>query len=394
MTLHARLLTRGLPVLAAGGLLAGSAAMVAPISAAATEVPAASSSGLGNGTPGSYTTNLKGVCPSNVIIQTDWWPEPDHGGLYELIPPGAGKANINANSYSGPLGHTGVEVTLLAGGPAVGYQNVTSQLYVNPNIYLGQVQTDESIQLSATQPTTAVFASYEKSPQIFFWGNPKWNFKTVKQIGQSGVTVLAYQATYLDVFESEGLLTSKQVDTSYQGNPSRFVAAGGNIVSQGFIDDEPYIYAHEVQGWDKAVHYITVANEYPVYTNSLVVRSAALKSDSACLTKLVPILQQAEIDYVHNPAEVNQVIYNFASSLKGGSQLNIPGSVAAVKILVSSGIIANGTDGVFGSFNTTRLQKLIATLKPIFASQQKPIKAGLQPSDIATNQFLDPNIHL
>lgn len=393
--LHNRLLTRGVPMLVAGGLLAGSAALVAPISAgAATEVSAAASLGLGNGTPGSYTTNLKGICPSNVIIQTDWWPEPDHGGLYELIPPGAGKASINNNSYSGPLGHTGVEVTLLAGGPAVGYQTVSSQLYVNPKILLGQVQTDESIQLSATQPTTAVFASYEKSPQIFFWGNPKWNFKTVKQIGQSGITVLAYQATYLDVFESEGLLTSKQVDTSYQGNPSRFVAAGGNIVSQGFIDDEPYIYAHEVQGWDKPVHYITVANEYPVYTNSLVVRSAALKSDSACLTKLVPILQQAEIDYVHNPAEVNQVIYKFASSLKGGSQLNIPGSVAAVKILVSSGIIANGTDGVFGSFNTTRLKNLITTLKPIFASEQKPIKAGLQPSEIATNEFLDPNIHL
>jgi hypothetical protein len=382
----------------AGGLLAGSAALVTPISAAAaTEVANAgstSASGLGNGTPGSYTTDLKGVCPSNVIIQTDWWPEPDHGGLYELIAPSAGKADVNNNSYSGPLGHTGVDVTLLAGGPAVGYQNVTSQLYVNPKILLGQVQTDESIQLSATQPTTAVFASYEKSPQIFFWGNPKWNFKTVKQIGQSGETVLAYQATYLDVFESEGLLTAKQVDTSYQGNPSRFVAAGGNIVSQGFIDDEPYIYAHEVQGWDKPVHYITVANEYPVYTNSLVVRSAALKSDSACLTKLVPVLQQAEIDYVHNPAAVNQVIFKFASSLKGGSQLNIPGSAAAVKILVSSGIIANGTDGVFGSFNTSRLAGLIKTLKPIFASQQKPVKAGLQPSEIATNEFLDPNIHL
>jgi hypothetical protein len=88
------------------------------------------------------------------------------------------------------------------------------------------------------------------------------------------------------------------------------------------------------------------------------------------------------------------VIFKFASSLKGGSQLNIPGSAAAVKILVSSGIIANGTDGVFGSFNTTRLAGLIKTLKPIFASEQKPIKAGLQPSQIATNEFLDPSIHL
>jgi hypothetical protein len=385
------------------GVIAGSAYILSPVTvgantskvaATARLAVSASSVGGGNSSPGSFTTNLKGVCPSNVIIQTDWWPEPDHGGLYQLIAPSKGKADPNANSYSGPLGHTGVTLTLLAGGPAVGYQNVSSQLYANQKILLGQVQTDESIQLSNTQPTTAVFASYEQSPQVFFWGNPKWNFKNVAAIGKSGTTVLAFDATYLDVFEKEGLLTSAQVDTSYQGNPARFVAAGGNIISQGFIDDEPYIYQHEVKGWDKPVKYITTAQSYPVYSNSLVIRSGALQSNAACLTKLVPLLQQAEIDYVHNPAPVNKAIYNFASELKGGAQLDLPGSAAAVKTLVSHGIIANGTDGVFGSFNSARLTKLITTLSPIFASQQKPVKSGLNASNLATNKFLDKNLHL
>ncbi len=384
------------------GVLTSSALLLSPMTvgaatahrSATVDLTASSAVGGGNGTPGSFTTNLKGVCPSNVIIQTDWWPEPDHGGLYQLIAPSQGKADPNANSYSGPLGHTGVTLTLLAGGPAVGYQTVSSQLYANPNILLGQVQTDESIQLSSTQPTTAVFASYEKSPQVFFWGNPKWNFKNVAAIGKSGTTVLAYDATYLDVFEKEGLFKTGQVDTSYQGNPARFVASGGNIISQGFIDDEPYIYEHEVKGWDKPVKYITTAQDYPVYSNSLVLRSGALHSDSACLTKLVPLLQQAEIDYVHNPAPVNKVIYDFASQLKGGAQLNLAGSAAAVKTLVSHGIIANGTDGVFASFNDARLTKLISTLAPIFSSQQKPIETGLTATDLATNRFLDKNLHL
>ncbi len=386
-------------VLLSGALVVGVAAVVVPTSVGASKpatdlVSSSSSVGGGNGTPGSFTTNLKGVCPSNITIQTNWWPEPDAGGLYQLIAPSQGKADIDANSYSGPLGHTGVTLTLLAGGPAVGYQTVSSQLYANPNILLGQVQTDESIQLSATQPTTAVFASYEWTPQVFFWGNPKWNFKTVADIGKSGAQVLAYTATYLSVFEKKGWLKASQVNTSYQGNPSEFVADSGKVVSQGYIDDEPYIYQHDLSSWDKPVKYLWVGKSYPVYANSLVIRSGALQQNSACLTKLVPLLQQAEIDYAHNPTATNKVIYNYASQLQGGAQLSLAGSAAAVKTLLSHGIIGNGSDGVFASFNSTRLTNLIKTLGPIFASEQKPIKTGLSASDLATNQFLDKNLHL
>jgi hypothetical protein len=343
---------------------------------------------------GSYSTNLKGVCPANVIIQTDWYPEVDAGGLYQLIAPSKGVISTSANSYSGPLGTTGVKLTILAGGPAVGYQTVTSQLYANQKILLGQVGTDESIQFSASQPTTAVFASYERNPQIFFWGNPKWKFTSVKQIGASKQTVLAFQATYVTAFEQEGLIKASQFDTSYQGNPARFVAAGGNIISQGFIDDEPYIYAHDVSAWDKPVYELSVQPEYPVYQNALVVRTGALKSDSACLTKLVPILQQAEIDFTKNALPVDKVIYKFAADIKDSAQLPLAGDTWAIKTLLSNKIIGNGPNGVFGSFNAATVQSLITKLKPVFASLHKPIKTNLTTTQIATNEFLDPKIHL
>lgn len=346
------------------------------------------------GAAGSYSTNLAGVCPSNVEIQTDWYPEVDAGGLYQLIAPSKGVIDTSNDSYSGPLGTTGVTLTLLAGGPAVGYQTVTSQLYANQKILLGQVGTDESIQFSASQPTTSVFASYEKNPQIFFWGNPKWKFTSVAQIGKTNDTVLAYQATYVTAFEQEGLIKSSQFNTSYQGNPAQFVADNGNIVSQGFVDDEPYIYSHDLKSWDKPVYELLVQPVYPVYQNSLVVRSGALKSDSACLTKLVPILQQAEIDFTKNPGPVDSVIYKFAADLKDSAQLPLSGDLWAVRTLLSKGIIGNGPNGVFGSFNAATVQYLINKLKPVFASLHKPIKSGLTTTEIATNQFLDPNIKL
>jgi hypothetical protein len=359
-----------------------------PTTAASSATTAAAS------TPGQYTTNLKGVCPDNVVVQTNWWPEPDHGFLYQLI--GAnGKADTSKNTYSGPLGQTGVNLEIRAGGPAVGFQTVTSQLYTDDSIELGMVATDEAIQNSASHPSTEVFAWYEKNPQIFFWGNPAWDFKSVADIGKSTATVLAFSpATYLDVFEAQGLLKKSQVDTSYTGDPSRFVAANGNIVSQGFATAEPYAYEHSIPAWNKPVKYLLVDPEFPVYQNAMAVRSDKLTSETPCLQKLIPLMQQAAIDYVHSPDAVNAAIFSFAQKLKGGIQVSLEGSKAAVQLMLSTGIVGNGTDGVFGSFDTGRLQGFISKLTPIFAAKNQAIKSGLQPTDIATNQFLDKRSHL
>ena len=52
------------------------------------------------------------------------------------------------------------------------------------------------------------------------------------------------------------------------------------------------------------------------------------------------------------------------------------------------------TDGVLGSFDTGRVQSLIDDLKPVFAAQNKPIKDGITPANLETNQFLNPALKL
>src|SRR5437868_3606260 len=151
---RSRWLGSTLAAVAAAVLVAGCApAAQAP---APTTAPAAAAS-------------LKGVCPDNVVFQTNWWPEPDHGFLYQLIGPN-GRIDTNKNTYSGPLGTTGVNAEIRAGGPAIGFQLVAAQMYQDDSILLGMMGTDEQIGSSANQPTRAVFAWYEKNPQIFFWG--------------------------------------------------------------------------------------------------------------------------------------------------------------------------------------------------------------------------------
>ena len=43
-----------------------------------------------------------GPCPSHLVIQTDWFPEVEHGGAYQLIGSG-GQADKSTMRYSGPL---------------------------------------------------------------------------------------------------------------------------------------------------------------------------------------------------------------------------------------------------------------------------------------------------
>jgi hypothetical protein len=341
-----------------------------------------------------YSTPLKGVCPDTVVGQTNWWPEPDHGGLYQLIGPN-GTEDITKNTYSGPIGTTGVNLEIRAGGPAIGFQTVTAQMYQDDSILLGMLGTDEQIGFSATQPSVAVFASYEKNPQIFFWGNPDWNFQSLADIGASGATILAFEsAPYLDVMEGKGVISKDQVDTSYTGDPSRFVASDGSIVSQGFVTSEPYIYEHEVKGWMQPVKFLLLDKDIPIYQNSLAVRGDKLDANRACLKGLVPLLQQAEVDYLKSPGPVNAVLTDFTSKVKGGSPITAAGAADAVQRIVSLGIAGNGSDGVFASFDNDRVQSVIDDFGPVFASRGKAPKDGLQPSDIVDNEFLSTSIKL
>src|SRR5205823_10983664 len=138
---------------------AASPAVAASPSIAASLVP--SPSAVAAAAPAA-AGSLKGVCPDTVVFQTNWWPEPDHGFLYQLIGPN-GTIDTNKNTYTGPLGNSGVNAEIRAGGPAIGFQQVSAQLYSDDNILLAMVATDEQIGNSATQPSKAVFAWYAKN---------------------------------------------------------------------------------------------------------------------------------------------------------------------------------------------------------------------------------------
>ena len=272
---------------------------------------------------------------------------------------------------------------------------MSSQLYQDPSILLGYVGTDEAIQNSKKAPTIALFATYDQNPQIFLWGNPKWNFKSVAQIGQSNATVLAFNgATYLSLFVKEGLLHQSQIDTSYNGSPARFVTANGDLVEQGFATNEPYEYEHLVSQWDKPVKFILV-REYPVYQSAVSTTPANLKTYAKCFKRLIPLFQQAEKDYINNPVPVNNELLKIDTTFStNGFTLSAGGNAYAVHEMKALHLVENGPNNTLGAFSIPRVQELINKLAPVFQASNDQLRAGLKPSNLVTNQFLNPKIGL
>ena len=380
--------------LAAGVIVAATVALTA----CAGGGPAASSSS----TSTAKGVDLSGVCPATVTIQTDWNPEADHGHLYQLLGPNPA-IDANQKSVTGDLYSqgkpTGVKLQVRSGGPAIGYQSVSSQLYKDKDITLGYVTTDEAVQLSNSLPTTAVFAENDISPQMIMW-DPKTYPKvtSIKDLGAAlqkdgGVVRYFNGAAYMSYLQGAGILPVAVTDGSYDGTPAKFVTAKGTDGQQGFATAEPYIYAKEVAAWGKPVQFQLINDTgYPIYPESVSVRTGDLEKLTPCLKKLVPVLQQADVDYIKDPAATNKLIVQLVTAYNNGWVYDEQVADFGVSQMNKLKIASNGDNGYVGDFTESRVQKIIDITTPIFTKSGSAPKAGLKATDLFTNKFLDSSI--
>ena len=388
---------------ATGAASASGAVASSGTAASGTAASGTAASGTGSSAPSSGSTapiSLKGICPDTVSIQTDWNPESEHGALYELLGPNP-SIDADKKRVSGPLyangQDTGITWEVRSGGPAIGFQTVTSQLYSDKNLTLGYVSTDESIQLSAKEPTVAVFAPLEKNPQMIMWDPATYpDVKTIADLKAKNVKVRYFSgAAYMAYLTGAGILDPAQTDGSYDGTPANFVAARGKDAQQGFASAEPYIYQHEISKWGKPVAFQLVHDAgYPIYAAAYSVRAANLTSMTPCLKKLVPIFQQAEVNYFAKPAAVNALILELVKQYNTGWQYSQGVADFAVKQQLDLGLVSNGNNSTLGDFDMARVQKVLDIDTPIFQKQKTPPADGLTPQKLVTNEFIDKSIGL
>jgi hypothetical protein len=383
---------------------ATTAAPAAPATAAsaapATTTPSGGSAAGGDrGQP----VDLKGVCPDTVNIQTDWMPEAEHGFLYQIIGDGYTIDKSKA-VVTGPLmdrtGHdTGVKFSVHSGGAAQHFSPVTQLLYQDDSLLLGYVYTDEAIQFSGNFPTVAVESGYEKNPQMIMWDPATYPDVTgIADLGKKGVKIRYFGgAAYMDFLTGSGVLSKSQVDGSYQGDPSLFVADEGKSAQQGFGSAEPYLYEHEIEGWMKPVEYQYINDVgWKNYAESIATKPENVTKYKDCLAALVPIIQQSSVDYINDPTHANKIILDAVAQFGQAFGWTYTQGTAdyAVETIKNDGLVANGPDGVMGKFDMQRVADLITKAVPIYKAQGASPKDGVTPEDIVTNQFIDPSIGL
>ena len=354
-------------------------------------------------TPAGGPVSLKGDCPDDVVIQTDWMPEAEHGFLYQLIGEGytidADKATVTGPLIDQDGNDTGVKVTIRSGGGAQNFQPVTQIMYSDDSVLLGYVYTDEAIQFSAEFPTVAIHSGFEKNPQMIMWDPATYpDVKTIADLGKTDAIVRYFGgAAYMDYFTGSGILSKDKVDGSYSGDPSLFIADEGKAAQQGFGSAEPYLYKNELTDWGKDVAYQYINDAgWNNYAESIATKPENIEGKAACFEKLVPILQHASVDYVTDPARANAVILDAVAKFGEAFGWTYSEGAAAygVETMLKDGLVANGPDGVMGKFDLARVTSLIEVATPIYVAQGSPPKEGVTAEDIVTNQFIDDSIGL
>jgi hypothetical protein len=337
-----------------------------------------------------------GVCPDTVVMQQDWQPEAEHGAMYSLV--GSDHTiDANAKSVHGSLVaqgvDTGVDIEVRPGGPNVGFQPVPALMYLDDAITLGAVNTDAAIVASADQPTVAVTSQLTVSPQVLMWDPASHpGMTTIRQIAATGVPVVTSGDVIPALLASQGIIQPSQTDTSYDGTPARFVS-DPVILQQGFATSEPYTYQHEIQEWAKPVGTEPLADYgYSIYPEPLAVRADKLEQLRPCLQKLVPIMQQAQIDYLAEPGPTNRLIVELVDAYQTGWTYSEGVADFSARAQVEQGFVKNDpASGVFGQFDPARMQQIVSTFGPILQSQGT-ITSVPAPETLYTNEFIDPNI--
>jgi hypothetical protein len=345
---------------------------------------------------------LTGVCPDPLVVQTDWFAEAEYGGYFQLL----GDSPVfdtEQKRVSGALvdrgSPAGVHLEIRYGGPAIGFQQVTAQMYADPSITLGLVSTDEAVQNSAQLGTLAVLAPLETSPLMIMWDRTRHpDVRSIADLGRAGVPVLYYQAdTYMQYLLGSGLLRPEQVDGSYDGSPSRWVTSDGAIAQGGFATAEPYVYRSELgAGRDYDIDLQLISDTgYPIYGQALSIREGDRADLAPCLRELVPMVQRAWVDFMADPVPTNEVIVAAVEAERTSVWSYSPGLADyAVRTMRERGIVGNGPNATLGDLDPARVQRTIDILTPVFAAQNLPVRAGLTADQLMTGEFVDPSVGL
>jgi hypothetical protein len=336
--------------------------------------------------------SLADVCPATIVVQTDWFPESEHGGLYQLMgddavaskDTGAAVGSLTVNGQP-----TGVNLEIRAGGPFL-ESPVVTEMYQDNAITFGYVGTDVAITRYTDAPTLAVFNALNINPQVLLWDATK--HPEAKTIADAAKTIKSFYVygdpAWMRYFAAQGLIQTDQVDSNYKGN---LLLSTEDAAHQGFATSEPYKYANLESGAITTGYQLIHDAGWNSYAQNLAIRKDRLEELRPCLEKIVPIFQQAQLDYIADPTRANAIILTTVAAYDSWwtqSEGDVANGAASQKAM---GIVGNGETPTFGDLEEARVNDFIAKATPILREQGLEI-ADIAAGDITDNSFLDTAI--
>lgn len=337
---------------------------------------------------------LADVCPSPLVIQMDWFPSAEHGPYFQMIGDD-GEVDTDTGSYRGPIGDTGVDLEVRSGGPFLGQQTVTSIMYQDDSITMGFVHTDDAVRFSEELPTISVVAPIEHSPLAWVWDPEIHQFDSFEDVQASDATILVFtkEVNYVPFMIAEGIVDESHFDDSFDGSYSRF-AADNSLIQQAFVTETAWRLEHEVPEFGRSTDFLLIKDAgYDPYLSSISVRADRFEELSPCMEVLVPMMQQATVDYVTDPEATNQVMADMVEEMDTFWTLPTDLLANSVEMMLEYEIVSNGPDDTLGNFDNDRVQTIIDDFQSTFGEVDSA-DPDVTPEQIVVNDFIDPSIGL
>ncbi len=233
-------------------------------------------------------------------------------------------------------------------------------------------------------------APLEQNPQIVMWdpqGIPE--AETIADLGELGTTIRVFgPATWQDVLAGLGVISADQIDPSYDGSPAVFIAEG-DVAQQGFASSEPYEYENNIPEYGREVAFQLLSDAgFEVYSQTVAIRPDKQEELDDCLKELVPIIQQAVVDYYNDPDRTNALIVDAVEQQDTFWSYDAGKAAWSTQTQLDLGLAGNGPDGTVGNMDTERLQRVIDSMRT--AGLDFPDDLG--PDDLVTNEYIDDSI--
>ena len=378
----------------------GAAAAPAPptTAAAPTSPPTTEAPGDPAGAP---SADLSGVCPDPLVVQTDWFPESEHGAMYELlgddyVVDAENKVVRGSMTLDGQ--DLGIDWEVRTGGPAIGFSPPSQWMVADDSIHFGYAATDQQIEHWNEAPLISVVATLEINPQMIMWDPETYpDIETIADIGEAGITVNVFGGwTFPEVLIGQGIWSRDQVDPSYNGSPTRFVDEGGAIAQQGFASSEPYTYEEVLEDWGKPVSFDLLHNTgFQVYAQTLGIRPGDLEELRPCLERVVPVVQQAVVSYITDPDRANAIIVDAVEQFEDLWVYASGNADYGVRTMRELDLVGNGPDDIVGNMEEARIAKVISDMhsaNEMSVTVDWEIPEDLTADQLFTNEFIDTSI--